>query len=119
MSHITTAKLKVEFKDRNLLIKALQKFGEAITANAEVRDYYGRKAKVDIALRFRDGTQQIGFVYDSETKSYMFKGDKYGVYRVLQEIQKEYVKLAVSQALARRGYVVREQKSGVLVGVKA
>ncbi len=119
MSHITTAQLEVELKSRDLLIKALQKFGEVITENATVEDYYGRRAKVDIALRLRDGTQQIGFIYDEKTRSYVFKGDVYGVGRILREVQKEYVKLAVTQALRRRGYVVREQSSGVLVGVKA
>ena len=119
MSHITRGKLRVEIKDRGLLVEVLREFGEVITRNAVVYNYNNtQNTRADIVLRLKDGRQQIGFKYNNEKRRYEFVGDRYGVYRVIEEIEKRYVQKAVERALRMQGYTVREQKNGILVGVK-
>jgi len=121
MSHVSKIRFNVKFKDRNTLIETLREFGEVITNNAFVTSYEGRqRTSVDIALKIGD-RQQIGFRYNRQLGEYEMIGDLYncGIRNPYVVIPQTYTEKAIAKALRMKGYTVRKQKEGVIVGVKA
>lgn len=109
MSHVTTAKTTVQFKDRGLLLLALDSVGTIGTA---YMDYYGKEFTADIAVTTPNFQRGIGFVL--ENSQYVPKLDNYGHQKtcrdILTQVQLRYQEAAVMRFLHKKRYSTTSQE---------
>lgn len=109
MSHVTTAKTTVQFKDKGLLLQALDSVGTTGTA---YMDYYGKEFTADIAVTTPNFQRGIGFVL--ENGQYVPKLDNYGHQKtcneIISKIQMKYQEGAVMRFLHKKRYSATSQE---------
>jgi len=115
MSHVTTLKTQVQFKDLGLLMKALQQVGELTNV---CKDYYGNTQVCAVAVKTKEFERGIGFVLRNGV--YVPMADKYQhakqVQELLNRVQQKYQAEAIKRALRRQRYssIKISEKDGVV-----
>lgn len=120
MSHITKVKTNVEFKDAELLQKALESIG---TVGNFITDYYGKQQNVNMSINTDQFQRGIGFIRNGD--KFDVKLDAYGydqqANNLLKDVQIRYQKEAVSKHLISNRYSVKvtEDENSSAVRIQA
>lgn len=108
MSHISTIKTSVSFKNADLLQQALENIPGG-TVGTEITDYYGNTTTVEMAVKTDQFQRGIGFdkvggeIYEPRMDKYGYEsaGDT-----LLNQVQTQYRKFAVTAYYESKGYAV-------------
>lgn len=109
MSHFT--KIRVEIRDEDCLLKALEDLGYEYCKNADIRGFGGQRMKVDIALPQEDG-YDIGFLRKGE--EFEMVADLWGLKvdegEFLQRVKQRYAYQVVLKQAKTQGFTVVEEE---------
>lgn len=88
MSHFTKLD-KAQVRDKKAFIKAAQELGfeGKVTENAEIKDFYGKRETVDVAIKV--GSADLGLKKDVKTGRFDMVADFWGIRRNLSSEQRE------------------------------
>ena len=108
MSHFT--KIKVDIRDEDCLLKALEDLGYGYVRDAEIRGFGGQKMRVDIALP-QEGGYDIGFRRRDE--GFEMVADLWGLKvdkdELLHKVQQRYAYHMVLTQAKTQGFTVVEE----------
>ena len=110
MSHISTMKTSVSFKNADLLQQALNNIPGGVVGNA-IKDYYGKITEVEMAVKTDQFERGIGF--DKVGDAHEPRMDKYGYESdcndLMNQIQTQYRKEVVQNYYESKGYSVQTE----------
>ncbi len=130
MSHVSSAKAKIEAVNESLLQQVLkwmaEKYGAKLVSPEKLKDYYGNPLKArypGIKYGIQGGRFRYGVGIEiMKDGSVAVRGDFYdsgmNVQRFSAELESEYTKTAVQYALMQIGYSivgVQEEKDEILI----
>lgn len=118
MSHITTVQTEVEFKNKNLLEKALSDIGRV---DRMITDYYNKEIPVDLAVHTPEFERGIGFIKKGD--QYFPQLDRYGYEEksnhLLKRIQQKYQEAAVTQYYRSKRFTVQTKEADGTIRIHA
>ena len=107
MSHISTMKTSVSFKNGDLLRQALNNIQGGIVGTT-IRDYYNNVSEVEMSVKTDQFDRGIGF--DKTGEEYVPRMDKYGYEsaseNLMATIQTQYRKVVVQDYYQSKGFTV-------------
>ncbi len=110
MSHFS--KIKVEIRDEECLLRALEDLGYRYQRNGEIRGFGGQRMRVDVAIP-QEGGYDIGFLREGE--EFRMVADLWGLKvdkdEFLQRVKQRYAYHVVLKQAKTQGFrVVEEQE---------
>ena len=112
-------------KNKRLLSKAMKNLGVdySVEENSTIRGYMGRETKVDLAVKMRGATYDLGFNYSKEDGGYVPMLESMNRYlgvptsktetgRCIGKLIREYNKEVVVDNARKQGFSVRCKKVG-------